>query len=102
MIADSGALAEAMKAYYEDGEAPSTLKDFVADVREAGVALSIGNSIGGYAHDADTTDFKVCVDDEAGDYAIYDTATKQVDDTGDDGGCALADDGGAPALTAQP
>ncbi|CAN5654877.1 hypothetical protein BH11ACT8_BH11ACT8_35660 [soil metagenome] len=85
--ADVENLAVSLESYYRGNPYPQRVAEVEATLDGAGLALSPGNSIGGYAYDADTVEFKLCIQDDAGGWATYDTRPMTLRESGESGGC---------------
>ncbi|MGB9013206.1 MAG: hypothetical protein WCB95_10180, partial [Aeromicrobium sp.] len=79
--------APALEKFYRSTSYPADLAEATATLEEAGIELSAGNSIGGYLFDADATEFTVCIENEFGPWATYDTASMSMREGGETGGC---------------
>ena len=80
-------LAVSLESFYRGTPYPQTVDEVIASLPDAGLSLSPGNSIGSYVYDPDAVEFTLCVEDDAGAWASYDTAPMSVRDTGESGGC---------------
>lgn len=67
---------------------PKDLAGAVAVARQLDLSLSPGNSIAGYRYDPDAQEFRLCVENTSGAFAIYDTEPMSRIEAGN-GGCAL-------------
>ncbi|MGB9012776.1 MAG: hypothetical protein WCB95_07975 [Aeromicrobium sp.] len=79
--------APALEKFYRGTSYPADLAEATATLEEAGIELSAGNSIGGYRFDTDATEFTVCIENEFGPWATYDTAPMSMREGGETGGC---------------
>lgn len=82
-----GTVAPALESFYRGKPYPQTLAEAQDSLTDAGIDLMIGNTIGGYAYDAATTEFTLCIETAAGAWATYDTAPMSLREGGEDGGC---------------
>ena len=84
---DIQTVAPDLENFYRDTTYPKTLDEAQAALEDAGIELSTGNTIGGYLFDAEATEFTLCVENESGPWATYDTAPMSMSEGGETGGC---------------
>lgn len=85
--ADVENVAVSLESFYRGTPYPETAAEAIETLTDAGLTLAPGNTIGGYVYDPDTVEFTLCVEDEAGAWATYDTAPMTLRENGVDGGC---------------
>ena len=95
--ADSGApaavgveverLAVDLEGYYRGGDYPTDVDGVLASLEGAGLEPAPGTEIGGYTYDPDAVEFVLCVQDQEGVWATYDTAPMSLRESGGSGGC---------------
>ena len=84
---DVETLAPQLESIYRGGDYPTTLSEVEGTLAEAQVTLSPGNSVAGYVYDAEAVEFTLCVENESGAWATYDTAPMTLREGAEDGGC---------------
>lgn len=80
-------VAPELESFYRGGPYPRSVEDAVASLDAAGVSLLPGHEVGGYTYDEDAVEFVLCLEDEDGAWASYDTAPMGVRDSGTSDGC---------------
>ncbi len=79
--------APALEKFYRGTSYPADLAEATATLDEAGIKLGAGNSVAGYLYDTDATEFTLCIENEFGPWATYDTAPMSMSEGGETGGC---------------
>lgn len=87
VIADVERLAPALESAVRGTAYPETVGEAEAALEDAGLALSPGNVVGGYAYDAADVEFALCIESASGSWALYDTAPMSTRSSGESGGC---------------
>lgn len=87
VIAEVTEVAPELESFYRGGPYPRSVEDAVASLDAAGVSLLPGHEVGGYTYDEDAVEFVLCLQDDDGAWASYDTAPMGVRDSGTSGGC---------------
>lgn len=85
--ADVESLAVQLESYYRGGDYPTDLDALLATLADAGVAPTGENTVAGYAYDADTVEFTLCVQTPSGAWATYDTEPMSLRQGAETGGC---------------
>ena len=80
-------LAVALEGSYRGGAYPTDVAGVLASLDGAGLEPAPGTEIGGYTYDPTAVEFVLCVQDENGVWATYDTAPMSLRESGEDGGC---------------
>ncbi|MCZ4499291.1 MAG: hypothetical protein JWQ74_1844 [Marmoricola sp.] len=87
-VDDVAAYAPALEQTFRGKPYPTTLAGAVAVARQlTNLKLSRGNSFGSYRYDPSDVEFKLCVENTSGAYAIYDTSPMTTVESGKSGGC---------------
>ncbi|MGQ0629571.1 MAG: hypothetical protein ACT4P1_00900 [Sporichthyaceae bacterium] len=87
VLQDVGKLAPALESFYRGKNYPRTLKTVVASLADANVDLAPGNRIAAYRYDPAAVEFELCIQNEDGAFASYDTAPMSPVRQGESGGC---------------
>ncbi|MCY7396789.1 MAG: hypothetical protein LH468_11700 [Nocardioides sp.] len=83
-------VAPSLESFYRDREYPVDLDQVLSTLAEADVPLSPGNRVAGYLYDGDAVEFQLCIENESGAFATYDTAPMTLRRSGETGGCPFA------------
>ena len=70
---DAEKIAVRLAQIFAGSSYPSDLAGAIKVAQANGLEPADGNTIGGYAYDANDVEFKLCVENTSGAYAIYDT-----------------------------
>jgi hypothetical protein len=84
---DVSRVAPALDTYYRTNGYPTTLEDVARSMPKANLTMDPTNALAGYRLDPDAKQFRLCVENDAGSWATYDTAVNGVADHGLTGGC---------------
>lgn len=85
--ADAEKIAVRLEQVFAGSTYPKDLAGALEAAQQEGLETSAGNTIAGYEYDADDVEFKLCVENSSGAYAIYDTRPMSMRGAGDSGGC---------------
>lgn len=88
VIDDVQAYAPAMEqVYFSDGYPDDLAGARRTAAQLTNLRLSPGNRIAGYRYDAGDREFRLCIENTSGAYAVYDTSPMSTIDSGRSGGC---------------
>jgi hypothetical protein len=85
--ADAEKIAVRLEQIFAGSSYPKDLAGAIKVARANGLEPAEGNTIGGYTYDPNDVEFKLCVENSSGAYAIYDTRPMSMRGAGDSGGC---------------
>jgi hypothetical protein len=84
---DVEAYAVQLEQVFAGSTYPKTTAAAVGIAKELDLTLSPGNTIASYVYDPDKVEFKLCVQNTSGAWAVYDTRPMTVLKSGASGGC---------------
>ena len=83
-------MAVSLESFYRGTPYPETTVEVIDTLADAGLRLSEGNRIAGYVYDAAAVEFRLCVENDSGAWATYDTAPMTLRENGVRGGCPFS------------
>jgi hypothetical protein len=84
---DAESYAVQLEQVFASSVYPKNLAGVVGVATRLNLKLSQGNQIGSYSYDPDVVEFKLCVENTSGAWAVYDTRPMTVLKSGKTGGC---------------
>lgn len=85
--ADVSRVAPALDTYFHTNGYPATLEEVARTMPKANLTMDPADALAGYHLDAAAKQFRLCVENDSGAWATYNTASTNVDDHGLTGGC---------------
>jgi hypothetical protein len=85
--ADVSRVAPALDTYFRTNGYPATLEEVAGTMPKANLTMDPADALAGYNLDAAAKKFRLCVENDSGAWATYDTSSNSVGDHGLTGGC---------------
>lgn len=86
---DAQRIAVRLEKDFATGSYPRDLAGMTRAADRLHLAPSAGNTLGGYHFDRGAREFRLCVENPTGAFAVYDTAPMKVGESARAGGCPL-------------